>query len=476
MFMPQQTVVGLDIGRLTAYACPLSELPVDLLEFSRSYKFKRFTATATDLADLAELGDIFVLEPTGADHRVWVDNLKRAGKIVLGVTGTRIRSYARNAGILNKADREDAAVIAAYALANLQRANLKAFISIDASIMRENFLQLMGLKAQRVALINTLRARLAYEVPELASLQCKKRDWGSPNTEALYRVIAGREVPKSKIATLPKASIGRGLSPVSIALAEQILGLDQLMCAIELDVEAILDRPEFKAYRAVFDRWKLPTKSALPILAATYPIDQYLDENLNPVRKKVYSTSQSKNTRTSRDRSLKSFKRAIGAGMMRIQSGKKDFQAPTGDRRIRAAIYVYLESAVFIRRTLTRQVIFKHFPEEKERFEANKSPKAKKALLARYSLKNMAQHWIETHELSGSPMWKHPILIDLVTEMYAASPRIAELMLFIDLAPQCQNKPKKEILMKVYPRFVTMLFKDLAQEIQLNKGQTSYRM
>lgn len=62
--------------------------------------------------------------------------------------------------------------------------------------------------------------------------------------------------------------------------------------------------------------------------------------------------------------------------------------------------------------------------------------------------------------------WKNEQMIRKVTAYNGVSDRIASLQLFYELAPQCQNRPKSQRIMKAYPRFVTNLFRDLANAIQ----------
>ena len=95
-------VGGLDISRGNVHTCVLESIPVDLLEFARSYKPRVYKASAEELAEFAELGDIFVMNPTGADHRIFHQYLKGNGKIILGCTETRVRNFARDSGLLNK--------------------------------------------------------------------------------------------------------------------------------------------------------------------------------------------------------------------------------------------------------------------------------------------------------------------------------------------------------------------------------------
>lgn len=457
-------VVGMDISRGVATCCILEESPpADLLEFARSYKPLKIKSS--NVAELLALGDVFALEPTGSDHRIFAEILQKAGKPVLGVTGIRVRGYAKNQGLLNKADREDAAVIAAYTWQHLNAGNHKAFISITASEFREHYLSLQALKKQRTALINQVRGRLTYECPELYDTVTRNRQWAENNPPRLWRAIAGQSIKNGKGVVLPEETVGRGFSTVTEQLSQQICNLETLGYAIECECDALMQGDRFGIYRDVFERWQITENTALAILAAIYPIEQFLNDEGKKVYKRVYATEKSKRNRTTRNRSLKQFKRAIGAGRMWVQSGKKEFWVPTGDPSIRSSLYTFLSAKIVIALQPPPQVLCKRHPELKEQLDSLKSKRKKKALIQEnYSLDAMLLKWMP--ECESEMPWKDEHLIEKTAEFTGVSDRIAELQLFYKLAPQCQNKGKTEKLMKVYPRFVTNLFRDLVEEFQ----------
>ena len=452
-------VVGIDVSRGSIHACVLESLPADLLEYSRSYKPVKLGIL--DAPKLSELGDVFALEPTGSDHRVFVDVLRRSGKPILGVTGTRVRHFAKDSGILNKADREDAAVIAAYTLRHLIAKNPKAFISIESSEIRQNFLALLALKRQRTALINQIRARLVYELPELHAKKTDNRRWGCNNPPRLWRLIAGEEECRNAIQT----SIGSGLSKLTRQLSAQVCSIERLEHSLEMECDSLYGGPDFDIYRPVFEHWGLSMNVAIAILAAVHPIEQFLEDG-HRVRKRVYATSASSHTKTTRDRSLKQFKRAIGAGRQLIQSGKKEFYVPTGDPNIRKCIYIFLEMQCVIRRQPSRTKLRYRYPWLAETMASLNDRQQKKLIRDSYSFPVMCEKWTAEAGLGRSDLpWKSEAVIKACAEFTNSSHQIAKLQLFYELASQCQNKPKKQRLMKTYPRFVTWLFNDLINSV-----------
>ncbi|MGB3495317.1 MAG: transposase [Elainellaceae cyanobacterium] len=456
-------VVGLDVSRGEVTCCVLEEQPEDLLEFARSYRPVKIKST--NAQQLIELGDVFILEPTGSDHRIFAEVLQKANKPVIGVTGTRVRGFAKNAGILNKSDREDAAVIASYGLQHLRKKNAKAFISITASELREHYLALQALKKQRVALVNQIRARLTYECPELHDTNFKSRLWGESKIPRLWRVVADRHIPDKKGVLVPDETVGRGLGAITKQMAEQVCNLESLAYAIECECETIMQSDRFAIYREVFKKWGIPSHTSLAILAAIYPIQQFLEEDGRQRYKRVYASEKSKHNRTTRNRSLKQFKRAIGAGLMWIQSGKKEFWAPTGDKAIRSSLYNYLEAIITIRSSPTTRLLCSRYPELRGKLDQISSKKKQKQLIKEsYSLDAVIEKYLP--QCKTKTPWREEVLVKPAVEFTEMSDRITEMQLFYRIAPQCQNRCKTEKLMKVYPRFVTGIYRDLVKSFQ----------
>ncbi|NEQ29632.1 MAG: IS110 family transposase [Leptolyngbya sp. SIO4C5] len=462
-------VVGIDVSRGKANVCILEEIPADLLEFARSYK--PIVVSIANAEDLLALGDVFVMEPTGSDHKLFVEVLEKHHRPVLGVTGMRIRNFARDSGILNKSDREDAAVIAAYGVRHLSQRNIKAFISCKSTSLKEHYLALQAIRKQRVALIGQLRARLCYEVPELHDRKIAVRVWGDKNPPRLWRVLAKESGLIDWGVTLPEETVGRGLSSLSSNIATQICSLERLEHEMECEVDQIIEAPCFAPYRKVFDEWNIADTTRLAILGTIYPIEQFLGDNGEIVRKRVHAGDSSKHNRTVRDRSLKQFKRAIGAGMMWIQSGKKELWVKTGNPKVRASIFGYLNVTIVLRRQPSKLRLMQKCPELESRLANLNRRKANALIKSEYSLAAMLDRWLEPLGRVKEP-WKHPELIQKTAEFTAVSSKIAQLMIFYELAPQCQNKTRNERVMKVYSRFVTYLFRDLVAAYKDSKDSS----
>ena len=323
-----------------------------------------------------------------------------------------------------------------------------------------------------------LRSRLVYECPEIHDWPSGPRAWSSEIPPRLWRIIAGHPVDK-RGRSLPTVTVGPGISGFTKHLAEQICTYEKLFGIIETECEEILETPDFEIYRKVLDEeWPIGKLTQVAILAAIYPIEPYLSEDGNPIRKRVHASGKSLNAKTVRHRSLKQFKRAIGAGRQWIQSGKKEYWAKTGDPTIRASIYAYLDVVIVVRRQPSIGRLKKTFPEIEEILSGLSKSKRSKLIAQRYSLRAQVDSWYRNCSDRSFEMWKHPVLIKKAAEFTGVSENIAQLQLFYEFAPQCQNRSKSKRLMKVCPRFVERLFKGLTKEYK-DKLQTgassSYR-
>lgn len=457
MEKPIFKVVGLDIGRGNCTACPLTELPQDLLRFARKYKPYKFSANAEDIDQLASLGDIFIMEPTGADYHLWMEELQQRNTVVLLATGSRVRNLARQHGLLNKTDKDDAAAIAYYGLQALIAGQDSAFIQPPSGQIRERYLALKALKRQETNLINILRARLVRESPKLAIAKDRKRLWGNEIPGSLWRKVAGEPVRGYS----GEQDIGRGISDVSKAIAGTICNLERIQASLEGELDELLAESAFERYQTVFKQWEIEPLTQSAILSAIYPFERFLGPDGKRIRERVPSTGASKHSSTVRDRSLKSFMRAIGCGQKIVQSGKSEFRVMTGDKTIRAALYAYLEYTVLVNREPNPFRLWQKHGKPSEWDQWTK--KQKDQWLESHSVKTLLPDWIG--EL-GSPKepWLNPEVINKVSAYNGWNHKVVELQIYYLTSPTCTNLKKDECMMKVFSRFCRLLYRDLMAE------------
>jgi hypothetical protein len=455
----QPKVVGLDIGRGECTACPLEELPKDLLRFTRAYKPLKLLAITEDIDTLAELGDWFVMEPTGADYHLWMEELQNRGKVVLLATGTRIRNLARQHGILNKTDKDDAAVIAYYGLLALSSGQQSAFIEPPSGQIRERYLALKGLKRHKTDLSNMLRARLVRENPVLACAKDTKRQWTCTTPGSLWRKIGGEPV-RGYSSAEDDPGVGRGLSDTSRAIGRLVCDIERIQAGLETELDELLGERAFDRYRKIFGLWAIAPLTQSAILSSIYPFERFLGPDGGRIRERVPATGASKHSSTSRDRSMKSFQRAIGCGQKIVQSGKSEFRVMTGDPQIRAAIYSWLETLVLINREPTPRMLLK--AGKPDGWEDLGKRKQKDWLKAQ-SVESQLPEWIQG---AGNPKepWNCPVLLSRVAAYNQINERVVGLQIYYLTSPTCQNLKKDERMMKIFSRFCRLLYKDLLRE------------
>lgn len=452
-------VVGLDIGRGNCYACIMEGLPSDFKRFVERYKPIRAKANPQGLETIAELGDIFAMEPTGSDHRIWADYLTAQGKLVLFVSGVRIRNEAKRRGLMNKSDREDAPTIAIYTLSALAAGDEAAFLKWEQSELRDHFRMLRSIGKSRVRLINILRARLMRSAPEQALKKTQDRSWKSSQSSPLWQAVAAdsQDAINAKISNL-------------------IIQIEALEAEIETELETQTEQLSW--HSPVFEEWGITQRTKMAILAAIDPFDRFLENGERNRYKKTMADEDGEEYRTGRDASLAAFKRSLGCGMTRVQSGNRDIEVRTGDKEIAAAIYSYLEMVVVTRRQPSAVRLFAKLgkPDEAD----NWSKRQRKEWIKEHSLRaTLAEtisqleptDWHQRNQIKECLPYQSPYqeIWKQAADYSGMSIPIARLQLFYEFAPQCQNMKKVGRIWKTYPKFCEWLFEDLYRAWQ-NQG------
>lgn len=428
------TVVGLDVGNGNVHACVLNEEVQNLKRFARSYKPIKLNSSKEDLEALAKLGDVFALEPTGAYYRVFLEFLQKAGKVVLLVPGGRIRHFAKTHDIINKKDREDAAVIAAYTRYFLH--SPQNFISITATEIRELYLALASVNRVKNPIANQIWARLSYELPEFCR-SCngtKKvitpRKWNEPEPPAGWRWLSGETLknPRWQKAYDEQLTetVGRGLSDITRSLAAQLCQLEKQEFQIEAQLQTILDKPELQPYIEVFESWHVPPVFQCVFLCGCFPINKYLDDQGKPIREWV----EGQNGRSRRHRSLKAFQLSMGMGRIISESGKtKGKQVMGGPKYLRVALWQFVATLVVRRRGKQEEFL------------------------------KLVQNLHKVYPCEKP--WESKEICQAIADLKKTTPKLAGLMVYYEVAPNCLNVKLDQRISKVESRFVRGLFKDL---------------
>jgi hypothetical protein len=330
-------IAGVDISRNKISVCVLTEIPN--LKYGKKPKIQTFEASEKGIKDFLSLDfDAAILEPTGWHYsRLWASHLERANRLVRWVGHWEVASYRESWKTFNKSDRLDAIALACY---GLERWDMPwMFITSEHGEIRQLYLQLEHLNRVKTPMVNRLRQHLTHEFPEVSE-RVVKRYWLQPNPPGLWKAIAGEWSSKWKKEY--DATIGLGLSTFSQGLAQQICQLETLEYQVEKEIELELQKPEFKPYLEVFDRYALTGRGSVALLSAIYPIDRFLRDG-KPIIERVVTKN---GKRATRNRSLAAFKLACGVGMTWYQSGNKEGWVPGGRSDIRTALWRWAKIAI----------------------------------------------------------------------------------------------------------------------------------
>jgi hypothetical protein len=460
-------IVGLDCGRGSVHACVIDAPIENLKSYARSYKPLILHSNREDLDLLVSVGDCFGIEPTGADHRVFADYLKRAGKQVFYCKAERIRNHALRAGLTNKKDREDAAAIADYLWHSLNGNQINdPFINICGEELREAYNALKSIDRAKAPMSSQIWARLAYEFPEYLYTDSGKkrrfaqRTWGETQSPKPLRWLAGIE-DYPKLEAQIEDSIGRGISAYTRSIAAQLCEIDSQRGAIELSINPIIDGLE-PFYGRAFDHWNLAPSFKASFLTSIYPFEKFLGEDGRPIHERVPAVSENaKNDTTFRDRSLKRFMRQMGMGRVISESGTSKGQwVMGGSKQTRCTLYLFICNIQISTERTSKP--------RKLKTESEEQFKLKLKGWSKFSdwIRDLAD---EKHMPKVNP-WENPEIIQAVCDRNSVIPAIADLQIYSYLAPNCQNVAQNQKIMKVGSRFTRQLYRKLLSEYKKDKS------
>lgn len=339
-------VVGIEVAKASILCCVLDGIPDDPAKAAKTYKAIAFRPLRDDLNDLAKLGDLFILEPTGAYSRVWFEYLTNAGKDVRKVSPKRVSHTRRHYGIESKTDRYDAFFIALYGQLNHDKPS--EFLSEHAETLRDLVLTHHSLSKAINQNANRVWRFLAYEWPEA----CIGRTGKKPNQArkfledkpgSLFRYLAGESIRlKAKRDQQLAATVGSGVSDLTRLYARHLCELETVQYEIEQQMTAMLQCSDFKAYSEIFDLYGFGPMTSAVILSRIYPIERFLDDRKRPIVEYV----QTDRGRSKRRVSLGGFKLSLGMGTVFRQSGDSSEEKPGGASYARSALFFHCKSRI----------------------------------------------------------------------------------------------------------------------------------
>lgn len=348
-----KTIVGVEVAKASIVCCclDLDQLPQDYGQFARSYTPQTLLPNLSGLQTLLDLGDTYVIEPTGDYSKIWIDSLRANDKTVLRVNPKRVKALKEYHGIFSKTDRYDGAFLALYGAENLNKP--AAFLSDYAEQLRElvlqhNFLSRMTGNHQR-----RLWQLLSHEWPEVCQSRNgtrpkQDRKWLAPEPPGLWRFIAGEDyLQTARRQTSLDKSIGSGLSDLSRALAAQICELERKQYPLEPKIVELLSDDKFSPYHAVFDLFGFGEMTRACLLSRIFPFGQFLSDTGEPIRIKVPSATGGRSHR--RDKSLGAFRLSLGNGTKVYQSGQEQKEKAAGPKYARSALWLHIKTRIVMR-------------------------------------------------------------------------------------------------------------------------------
>lgn len=339
-------VIGVEVAKASVLCCVLEKDTDDPARGAKTYKPQRFQVTKEDLKSFVELGDLYVIEPTGVYSRIWFETLQAHGKDVRKVSPKRVTHLRRYSGVETKSDRYDAYFLALYGIR--KHADPKAWLSPHAEELRDLVLQHRMLTKACTQSVNRIWRSLATEWPEACISRTGTkpkvaRNYGDPKPPALWRLIAGEEV---KAMARRKASlrdtVGLGLSDLTKVWAQQVVTLERQQYGNEQQIDALLQLPEFEAYHRVFDSFDFGPMTRATLLSRIYPFESFLHPDGRPIIEWVWTD----NGRSRRHRSLGAFRLSLGMGTVVKQSGDSKEEKAGGPAYARATLFQHVKTKI----------------------------------------------------------------------------------------------------------------------------------
>jgi hypothetical protein len=205
----------------------------------------------------------------------------------------------------------------------------------QADELRRHCLRIQHLTRLGSPMINYLRQRLTWQLPELA-----KRS-ANPADDGLVPWLAWLAGLKHKAAydRLLSSTCGQGLTADVRADARRLCELHQEIEQKVLEIERLLGCDELAPYVEVFAALGIPTKVQAVLVAHCYPLQQFWADGERP----IIEHGLSRNGRPIKRRlSERRFLKALGVAYQRIESGDNKRSRRAGSLMCRTALHQWV--------------------------------------------------------------------------------------------------------------------------------------
>lgn len=368
-------VLGIDVCRSSVVAIFLESKPSEPRQFYDDSDFIYCDANAEGISKLLALKpDVAVMEPTGVNYsQLWGTHLARAGVKVVLVGHTQLNAYRKTLDIEDKTDELDALALGCYYFD--YQDNPRRFVQVrDFPItrIRSLVLRLAHLARVQSPIINRLRQDLAWQFPEVATVQIKRTGARVP---LLLAWLAGERKSK-RYDDRYRQSVGLGLTDTVKSHALRLCDIHREEIEIERELEVLVGDSRFAPYRRVFTRFGFGARVEALLLSQIYPLENYLDENNKPIVQ--FRRGKRSGKPTKRHKSRRRFEKALGCAPRERSSGQKKEQSVVGGSDLcRTALWQWMFTRIEVKRNRPDSDVIREIA---QRFDALKKAKVPIAL------------------------------------------------------------------------------------------------
>ncbi|NET90472.1 MAG: IS110 family transposase [Kamptonema sp. SIO1D9] len=366
-------IIGLDVCKSSVVSCLLTSRPDDPQTYFYDANFQSFPANLSGVQSLLELApEMAVMEPTGTNYsKLWVTHLNNAGVEVRLVDHVKLRGFRKNyLALPDKNDSADALALACYGW-DYQN-NLSRFLktrSPETTKLRDYCYRLEHLNRLQNPIVNRLKQDLAWQFPETAGSQSRRRGELPP---LLFAWIAGEE-SAPRYEKLYKTSAGLGLTEITRSAAVRLCQIAREEWLIEREILKLLDLPQFLPYRRIFVEFGFGVRTEAILLSQVYPLQNFLGENGKPEVKIRPGRESGKPTK--RHISRRKFEKSLGVAPAESSSGDRVTKRTAGGSELcRKALWRWLFTRIEVKSNRPQNHIGQRLGDKLDREKQQKRP------------------------------------------------------------------------------------------------------
>jgi hypothetical protein len=338
-------IVGIDVSRSSISACFLLEKPKNPRDYYYDADIRKYHLNLENLNQLKAHIESFnanhvivICEPTGINYaKLWMNKASDWGYEVRMISNSKLPNYRGQ--LMNsegkssaKTDDIDAFAIACYYFDKEDSDYIKVRSPLIGKI-KYICLRLEHLNRLQSPIINRLHQELMWQCPEIARVRSRTCKEAVP--PLLWGWLAGLRKSK-KYDKIAKETIGTGIERETVWAAQRYCEIEGEMQKLRRELTDLLYHQEFTRYREVFTRFGFGLNLQGYLLAACYPIEDFLKDGKPEIKcRKSRETGKVSKLKLSERR----FMKAVGMGVVREDSGDKKRGKQAGSALCRKALW-----------------------------------------------------------------------------------------------------------------------------------------